>query len=140
MARNRLLDIRFVRTAIVTGVLLTLCACGTPDEAELVEEAGEVPAAATAATLLDDPAAFDPEIGRPAFEAAMRVQCPDAGVAGAECRATDDPTRFACQYELIDDTRNERREATIVREGEEWVLAAMPAHCSADELEVDPAG
>ena len=89
---------------------LLLAACGAPDEEELVEQSDEVPADEIAETPVEDPAHFDDEIGRPAFQEAMRAQCPDAGVSGAECRATDDPTQFACQYELIDDTRNEQRE------------------------------
>jgi len=113
---------------------LLLAACGTPDEQELVQEADEVPAAETTATPLEDPAHFDDEIGRPAFEAAMRTQCPDSGISGAECRVTDDPTQFVCQYELIDDARGEQREATIARQGEEWVLLETPAHCSTSEL------
>jgi len=122
--------------ALAAPVLL-LAACGTPDEQELVQEANEVPVAETTETPLEDPAHFDDEIGRPAFEAAMRAQCPGAGVSGAECRVTDDPTQFVCQYELIDDTRREQREATIARQGEEWVLVETPAHCSASELKTD---
>jgi hypothetical protein len=119
--------------------VLLLAACGTPDEEELIQS-DEAPATETAETPLKDPAHFDDEIGRPAFEAAMRAQCPDAGVSGAECRATDDPTQFVCQYELIDDTRNEQREITIARQGEDWVLAETPAHCSGEELEIEEAG
>jgi len=128
-----------LRGATLAALALALTACGTPDEAELEAEDGRAPASETNATPLEDPAHFDDEIGRPAFEAAMRVACPGAGVSGAECRATDDPTQFACQYELVDDTRGERREATIAREGDEWVLTETPAHCSAgaEQMEID---
>jgi hypothetical protein len=112
---------------------LLLAACGTPDEEELVQDAEDVPAAAeTSVTPVEDPAHFDDEIGRPAFEAAMRTQCGSTDVIGAECRATEDPTQFVCQYELVGDGDNEQREATIAREGEEWVLAEIPAHCTAE--------
>ena len=123
--------------AAFSAMLLALTACSAPDEAELVEEADEVPAAEIVETPLEDPAAFDPDIGRQAFQAAMRTGCPGAAVAGAECRATEDPTQFVCEYELIDDARGERLEATIARDGEEWVLAEMPAHCATAGLEAD---
>jgi hypothetical protein len=142
MARTALLRARPAGHAVLAALVLSLSACGTPDEQELVEDAEEVPASETTATPLEDPAHFDDEIGRPAFEAAMRAQCPGAGVDGAECRATDDPTQFVCQYRLIDDARNEQREVTIARQGEEWVLAEAPEHCSTtgEELELDEAG
>jgi hypothetical protein len=119
---------------------LLLAACGTPDEAELIQEADEVPASETTVTPIEDPAAFDPDIGRPAFQAAMRAGCPNAAVAGAECRATDDPTQFACEYELIDDERGEQRQTIIARDGDEWVLVETPAHCATDELSTEQAG
>ena len=121
--------------------MLLLASCGTPSEEDLVEDAADRPQAAeTAESPIEDGAAFDPDIGRPAFEAAMRVACPTAGIAGAECRATDNPTQFVCEYELIDDTRDEKREVTIKRDGEQWALVETPAHCSTDELENDRTG
>ena len=120
---------------------LLLASCGAPDEDDLIEDAADRPQAAeTSVTPMEDQAAFDPEIGRQSFQAAMRRSCPDAAIAGAECRATDDPIQFVCEYELIDDARDEKREVTIERDGEDWVLAETPAHCSADELGTDQAG
>ncbi len=139
MARTAKLRTATLAT-LALAPMLVLAACGAPDEQELVEDSTQPPASETAETPLEDPAHFDDEIGRPAFEAAMRAQCPGAGLDGAECRATEDPTQFVCQYKLIDDTRNEQREATMARQGEEWVLLETPAHCSGEGLEAEPAG
>lgn len=115
---------------------LLLAACGTPDEVDLIEDAADRPESAEIAVAPDeDGQAFDPEIGRPAFEAAMREVCPEAPIAGAECRATEEPTQFACEYTLIDGTRGEMLHATIAREGEEWVLLDPPAQCPTAETQ-----
>ena len=130
----------FAKFSLVVPALL-LASCGTPDEEDLVEDAADRPQTAeTSQTPIEDGDNFDPDIGRPALEAAMRTECPNAAISGAECRATDNPTQFVCEYELIDETRDEKLQVTIERDGEDWSLVETPAHCSTDELETDEAG
>ncbi len=86
--------------------LLALTAC-----ASLTEASADVPGAAEVQRALSVCA------GRPV-------------VHDAECRATDEPTEFACNYRLRDgDLEGVPQQTVIAADGGTFVLIDIPNHC-----------
>ena len=119
---------KIIHIAAIAAGVLGLAACGTESAENEETLTGAEDPVDGEGDQDAGPLIADAEAGRPAFDEAMRIGCPDAAVGRVECTNTGTENEYSCEYELIDG-EGEVLTTTIRRDGDAWSLAETPAHC-----------